>query len=46
MSIGPNGSFIFNIRSLVVLQVYEVDGSSSGAQENLRSRSVPLIEVQ
>ena len=32
--------------SLIVLEGYEVDGSASGVQENLRNRLGPLIEIQ
>ena len=45
MNIGPCEGYIFKIRSLVVLQEFEVDGSSSGIQENLRIRLEPMIEM-
>ena len=38
--------YLLRIGSLVVLQEYEIDGNSSGVQENLRSRLEPLIEIQ
>ena len=37
--------YIFNIRSLVVLQEHEVDRSSSGVQGKLRSRLGPQTEI-
>ena len=46
MSIGHCEGYIFKIGSLVVLQEYEFDRSSSGLQEKLRSSSEPLIEMQ
>ena len=38
MSIGHYEGYILKIGSLVFLQEYEVDRSSSGVQENLRNR--------
>ena len=46
MSIGHCGGYVFKIGSPAVLQEDEVDRSSSGVRENLRSRSEPLIEMQ
>ena len=46
MSIGHCRGCNFRIGSLVILQEYEFDKSSNGAQENLRIRLELLIEIQ
>ena len=46
MSIGHCGCYIVKIGSLIVLQEYEVDRSSSGVHENLRNRLGPLTKIQ
>ena len=40
------GGYIFKIRSLIVLQEYDVDRSSSGVRENPRNRLEPLTGKQ
>ena len=46
MSVGPCGGYIVKIRSLIVLQEYEVGRSSGGVQENLRNRPGPLTKIK
>ena len=46
MSIGHCDGYIFKIGCLIILQTYEVDGSSGGVQQNLRNRPGPLTEIQ
>ena len=46
MSFGHCEVYIIKIGNPLALQICEVDGSSSEVQENLRSRSQPLIEMQ
>ena len=38
--------YLLKTRSLIVLQEYEVGGSSSGVQAISRNRLAPLIEIQ
>ena len=45
MSISHCNGFIFKIRSLAVLQEYEVDRSSNGVQKNLRNFLGPQTET-
>ena len=45
MTYGHCEVYIFEMWNLVVLQECEVDGSSSGVQENFRNRPEPLTEM-
>ena len=45
MSINHCGGYTFRVGSLVILQEYDVDTSSNGAEEKLRIRLELLIEI-